>query len=445
MVLVTFITLLLSVVVFQPLPCKGDENDTIILSIHIPGEQERKRFDNKVMVTGLWHYVNITFDETLNPSTVNLILHKGDTIPVQKNEETYYSWEYDGAEWKDSMSYGAGSYTYIDETRCAKTGTTYAFYIGTDDFVDNNDPNVIEYENWTIVVKADNTKVFSTPIVMEEPVAGVSATRADFTLTVEPFTQTVLKPVQEFITGNTGNVPMYIHLVYNKLNDSIVTSNIDTTLHPGETLSHAVEVTTKKWEPGYVSISGRLYADALYVVPTGFISFDTSIDFNGIPRIIIQVGHSNYELEEIKNSDITFQYKKNIEMNYGETKNITAYVCGNGNITISITNSNITLLNVWNDNVIVEDVQNFTVHSTNSTEHQIVVQLHASKPNATAYILYSLKTHNTTHVYTTTIIVGPETLEKEEHVENTIAYIVVGLAITGVVVYMIYNQFRYRR
>ena len=445
LLLISFITLMLFATVFQGLG-EGNGENQVSVSIHIPSENERELFNSSVMVTGLWHYVNITFDETINPNVVNLILYKGEnTAPLQKNEATYYSWEYDGTEWKDNMNYGGGSYTYIDQTRCKKTGKTYAFCIATDDFVANNNPNAIEYENWTMVVKADGTEVFSTPLVMEEPVASVAVTRADYNLRVEPFTETVLKPVQEFITINTGNVPLHIKVFYNKLNESIVTSNVNTIIHPGETLNHSVAVATKRWQPGYVSISGTLYADALYVVPTGFISLDTSYVFNGVPRIVIQVGHSNYELEEIPNNDVTFQYKKNIEMNYGETKNVTTYLCGNGNITISISNSNITLLNVWSDGVIVDNIQNFTVRSTNSSEHQIVVQLQASKPDATAYLSYTLKLSGSSHVYTSTIRVGPETPVKREYAENTLAYIVVGVAIAGVVIYMIYNQLRYRR
>ncbi|HEC94693.1 MAG TPA: hypothetical protein ENI45_01855, partial [Thermoplasmatales archaeon] len=418
--LILIVALLLTVV--SQFRCGAEEN-VVGVVVHIPGEQERERFNEKVMVTGLWHYVNVTLDETVNPSRVALVMYKGDAAPLEKTEETYYSWEYDGGVWRDNMGYGGDSYTYIDETKCARIGSTYVFYVATDDFVSNEDPDVVDHENWTLAVKVDDEEIFSTPVVMEEPVAGVGVTRADFTLSIEPFTQTVLKPVQEFVTTNTGNVPLYLSVSYGKYDDLITTSNVNITLHPGETLSHSVEVATREWRPGYLSISGRLSADAMYVVPTGFISFETSYTFEKVPRVVIQVGHSNYELEELESTEITFQYKKNVEMDYGETRNITAYVCGEGNVTLSIVNSNITLLNVWSNGVPVEDVQNFMVHSTSTSEHLVVVQLQATKPNVTAYLTYTLDVDGALYTYTTVITVGPEPSPHEEYVENTVAYI----------------------
>ena len=441
--LILIVALLFTVV--SQFRCRAEENVVMSVVIHIPGEQERERFNEKVMVTGLWHYVNVTLDETVIPSRVALVMYRGDVTPSEKNEETYYSWEYDGEMWRDNMGYGGDSYTYIDETKCARIESTYVFYVATDDFVSNEDPEVVDYENWTLAVKIDDKEIFSTPVVMEEPVAGVGVTRADFTLNIEPFTQTVLKPMQEFVTTNTGNVPLYLSVSYGKFDDLITTSNVNITLHPGETIRHSVEVTTREWRPGYIYISGCLSADAMYVVPTGFISLETSYTFEKVPHVMIQVGHSNYELEELESAEITFQYKKNVEMDCGETRNITAYICGEGNVTLSIVNSNITLLNVWSNGVLVEDVQSFMVHSRNTSEHLIVVQLQATKPNVTAYLTYTLDVDGMLYTYTTVIAVGPKPSPHEGYVENTVAYIMVGLAVVGVLGYIAYSQVRYRR
>ncbi|RLF45915.1 MAG: hypothetical protein DRN09_01050, partial [Thermoplasmata archaeon] len=133
-----------------------------------------------------------------------------------------------------------------------------------------------------------------------------------------------------------------------------------------------------------------------------------------------------------------------VEMNYGERKNITAYICGDGDITVSITNTNTTILNVWSGEELIENIQHFVIHSTNSSEHPITVQLQANKPNVTAYLIYTIQIGNESHIYTTTIKIGPEQkVEKKQ--DNSMLYIIVGMALAGVIGYVAYNQIKYRR
>ncbi|MCD6237654.1 MAG: hypothetical protein J7K13_06880 [Thermoplasmata archaeon] len=428
--------------VFYQIPHSRADSSVSEINIHMPMESERYRFNNRAWVAGIWHYVNITLNESSSPSKVTLILYKGNSIPAIKNETTYYSWEYDGTEWRDDREYGGIS--FIDPSKCKIAGNSYSFYIGTSSFVKNRNPDSIDYENWTLAIKVDNVELTSIPVVMEEATSSISVSRADYTLRCEPFTETTLKSSQKFLTTNTGNVPLRIFVSYNKLDSRINTSNFNTILHAGEKLEHSIEVETTKWQPGFVSISGTIEATALYVIPTGFISFDTSLTVANVPNIVIAVGHADYEIEEISNGRITFQYDKNIEMNYGERKNITAYICGDGDITVSITNTNTTILNVWSGEELIENIQHFVIHSTNSSEHPIIVQLQANKPNVTAYLIYTIQMGNESHIYTTTIKIGPEQkVEKKQ--DNSMLYIIVGMALAGVIGYVAYNQIKYRR
>ncbi|RKX95582.1 MAG: hypothetical protein DRP55_10285, partial [Spirochaetes bacterium] len=270
--------------VFYQIPHSRADSSVSEINIHMPMESERYRFNNRAWVAGIWHYVNITLNESLSPSKVTLILYKGNSIPAIKNETTYYSWEYDGTEWKDDREYGGIS--FIDPSKCKIAGNSYSFYIGTSSFVKNRNPDSIDYENWTLAIKVDNVELTSIPVVMEEATSSISVSRADYTLRCEPFTETTLKSSQKFLTTNTGNVPLRIFVSYNKLDSRINTSNFNTILHAGEKLEHSIEVETTKWQPGFVSISGTIEATALYVIPTGFISFDTSLTVANVPNIV---------------------------------------------------------------------------------------------------------------------------------------------------------------
>jgi hypothetical protein len=68
--------------------------DEITLNVH--GESQRTRVGNPVLVAGLWHYLNITLIDS-EPSKLSVIMYKGNTIPPagERDESTYYAWEYD--------------------------------------------------------------------------------------------------------------------------------------------------------------------------------------------------------------------------------------------------------------------------------------------------------------------------------------------------------------
>jgi hypothetical protein len=87
-----------------------------------------------------------------------------------------------------------------------------------------------------------------------------------------------------------------------------------------------------------------------------------------VPQLVIYVGHSNYKIDEIQGTGITFQYVDILEMYEGEMKDITAYVSGNGAVTAEIwaDEKNISVLNLYDNGAEMQSPLSFT--STNTTE-----------------------------------------------------------------------------
>ena len=149
--------LIISLVLHPLLLCSGTCTSVDNVTLHISGETQRTRAGNPVLVAGLWHYLNITLDS--EPSKLSVIMYKDNTIPTvgERTENTYYAWEYDGANWKDVTGYGGITYSYINTINCKKTGNTYSFYIGIkSDVVENINIDSIDYDAWTLEIKADD-------------------------------------------------------------------------------------------------------------------------------------------------------------------------------------------------------------------------------------------------------------------------------------------------
>ena len=110
------------------------------VSIRMLQGEQQTRFDSSVLVTGIWHYVNITTDQ--NYDDLSFWLYKGIILPTWgKNETNYYEWSYHKDAtivWSDTSGYGI---KYIQPGLCQRTNTQYTFCIGLKDFM----PNIVDY------------------------------------------------------------------------------------------------------------------------------------------------------------------------------------------------------------------------------------------------------------------------------------------------------------
>lgn len=414
------------------------------ISLHIIGEAQRTRAGNLVLVAGVWHYLNITLVNS-EPSKLSIIMYKGDTIPpiIERDESTYYSWEYDGS-WKDTTGYGDNIYSYITESDCKKTGKTYSFNIGIrSDVVRNTNIDEIDYDNWTLEIKADNTILQNTTLTIEEPVIGFASKSAEFYLSCEPFTTTIIEPDHTFGIINLYNIPFSINLSYTQFENRINTTKTNVIIHPNETTNHEITVNSPSWPPGIISIEGIVQVIPKHILQTGIVSLPTA-PIQYFPLIKIYVGHSNYTIYESPTTDIVFQYEEKLDAEYDEIKNITTYLSGNGKANITITCENATLLNIFHEDTLIEQMP-FTIQSTNTSEQHIVSQIHFTQENTIAVITYQLELEGEVQIFKTEINVGPQTVKKEESSDNTLIIIIIGICTVLVIGYMIFTQIKYRR
>ena len=438
------IIMFLLLISFHQLPVTNAQSNLTDFTITIPGEQQRTISDKPVLVAGIWHHINITLIDS-EPSKLSVIMYEGDTLPTsnERNESTYYEWEYNNGNWNEVTEYGGTTYSYIDTTNCKKTGNTYSFYIGIKDVVENTNIDAIDYDNWILEIKADNTVIKSSGLIVEEPVIGFAQQSAEFYLNCEPFTSTIIKPDHTFGIINPYNVPFTINLTYTQFADRINTTNTETIIHPNSTTTHEITINIPPWPPGIITIEGTIKAIPMYVVQTGDVSLISTLVLD-FPVIEISVGHSNYAIYESPTTDIVFQYEEKLDVEYDEIKDITAYISGNGNASINITCENATLLKVKVNDVTIGDMP-FLVNSTNLTEQQVVTQVHFTKENTTAFIHYEIEINGENQTFTTQITVSLKPPLKEKPADTTLIMVIIAICITAVIGYMIYSQMKYRR
>ena len=130
------------------IPSAFAENNTSV-KINMIKEKTETRFNNPIIVAGIWHYINITLENN-EPQELILKLYKGDSMPTigERNATNYYEWKYDinsQTSWIDLIEYDGRKYMNIDN--CSENDDTYNFCVGIKDTL----PGVpYYYENWTL-------------------------------------------------------------------------------------------------------------------------------------------------------------------------------------------------------------------------------------------------------------------------------------------------------
>jgi len=149
-----FILSIVGFLSFVPLVSAADDAS---ISVHIIGEEAQTRFDNPLLVAGIWHYIDVTI-ENQGFQELSIRFYDGSSMPAleDRNETNYYEWKYSVAsqEWIDLNEYGG--YSFIDNSSCQKEGNTYSFCIGvhTGTITDGQ-----SNANWTLDVYTDDTKL----------------------------------------------------------------------------------------------------------------------------------------------------------------------------------------------------------------------------------------------------------------------------------------------
>ena len=322
---------------------------------------------------------------------LSLRFYKGITLTTgNKNETNYYEWKYDKNNvtvWNDVSGYGI---EYIKQDSCLKNNTLYSFCIGIKDAM----PNIVGYyENWTVEVLKDGTTLHSEGIVVEKPKTGISLSKpSSIIFYVDPFTVMDAQGDNFFKIGNIGNVPLYVNIDYEKYNDIEIT-DINKKFLPDDIITHYVIVHSRSWPPGIKRMDIQLngsYPQSYFVDTNATVTLYTSFIID-VPQLVIYVGHSNYRIDEILGTGITFQYLEKLNMYEGEIRDISAYVSGNGAVTVEVwaDEKNISALKLYDGSTETHSPISFT--STNTSERTIVVTVEALSEGKNRYPYLSSK------------------------------------------------------
>jgi hypothetical protein len=423
----------------------GGADDVVSLSIRMVGDEQQTRFDNPVFVTGVWQYVNITMDKSVDDLSVRF--YKGISLPTgPKNETNYYEWRYqknNAIIWDDISGYDA---KYIKYDRCVNNNALYSFYIGTRDTM----PNIVGYyENWTVEVAVGSTVLHSGGLVLEKPKTGVSLSKpSSIKFYVDPFTIMDAQGDNFFKIGNIGNIPLNVTIDYGKYNDIEIT-DVNNEFLPSEIITHYAIVHSRSWPPGIKRMNVQLngsYRPSYFVDSNATVTLYTSFVID-VPELIIYVGHSNYRIDEIQGTQITFQFIEKLTMYEGEVRDITAYVSGNGAVTLDVwaDEKNISALKLYDGTTETRSPISFT--STNTSERTIVVTVEALSEGKIGILSYQVTSNGITKLYTTQITIGPPASHDTDDSTNPglIMQIVVLIAVLLVVLYMIISYIKHRK
>jgi len=421
----------------------------VSISIYMVGEEEQTRFNNPLIVAGIWHNIDIIIENQVLEN-LSLKFYEGSSVMAleELNETNYYEWSYivSNQQWIDLNEYGG--YSFIDNNGCQKEGNTYSFRVGVHTDIIEEDQN---NANWTLDIYVDNDKLESFEITIEQPKIGIGKSHFPgyVHFYIDPFTEMLAKGNDNFTLSNTGNTPLYLDINYGIYGDVFEVTSFNTMLSNGENKKIDAFLHSKSWQPGRMEITdveGYASLNNSYIVRTDMISAATAytIDF---PIYVVNVGHSGFELFNEFDNGITFQYDKNINMDEGEIKNIKVYISGNGDVTLDIwttTPENISIQRIWHEDQAGTPIS-FT--STDQSEYIVTVKVEALRENHIGKLHYILTTEDQTESFTTTINISPPSEDGGEITSDSLPFmtIFVVLCVILVLLYMIFSHMRHRR
>jgi len=194
-----------------------------------------------------------------------------------------------------------------------------------------------------------------------------------------------------------------------------------------------------------VELNGS-YPQSYFVDTNATVTLYTSFIID-VPELVIYVGHSNYRIDEIQGTHITFQFIEKLTMYEGEIRDITAYVSGNGVVTVEVwaDEKNVSALKVYDGTTETRSPISFT--STNTSERSIVVTVEALSEGKTGILSYQVTSNGVTKLYTTQITIEPPATHNTGASANPglIMQIIVIIAVLLVVLYMIISYMKNKK
>lgn len=404
-------------------------------------------FDNPMLVAGIWHFVDITLDETTSePLTVRMFA--GATAPsfAQRNASNYYEWSYSEASepaWQDIMTYGGRN--YIDEGNCSHSGALYRFCIGVKDTF----PSISSYqENWTLEASTNQDTLYLGVIAIQKPTTALRASHiGTISFRVDPFTEMTDEGSDYFTIENTGNLPLDVSINYGAYTDYLDFENLPSTLAVGDSADIRITLNSASWKPGIRDgISGEIEGvpPSSYIIYADQLTFPPAL-YPSTSNLKINVGHANHKIVDDLKGGLVFQYEESLTMSEGEIREIHAYLFGDGQA----------ILDVWSDekNVTIKEIRSedgietspISIVSTDTAEHTITIKAEALRENQVGKIYYKLDIDGEIREFETTITIEPPHFSGNEATPLPFTTIILLFFIVLIVAYMVISYLRHRR
>jgi len=442
------IALVIFCLILFPVFVSVSADELTLIDIHIIGENEQKRYGLSKIVAGIWHQLNMSLEED-DVSSISIKFYKGEIMPIgERNATNYYEWGYnENSEniWDDLLKYGGR--TYIDSDNCLKNGNKFSFIIGIKDIFPNTP--LFYHENWTLDIIHQEKNIYSERIVVEKPTLAFAKSHGDIlNFYIEPFTEMINQSDDYITIINSGNLPLDVSLDYLEYNDFIEIIENDIRVSPYEGKNFNLNLISEVWKPGIAKstsssiLQGKI--SSTFIIPTSELSFQSAYQVTA-PLLKIYVGHNNYEIIEIENSNIVFQHEKNLEMYEGEIEDIHVYISGEGTVSLDIWSDekNITILNIKSENV--DKSTPLKIFSTEDDEYEVILTVEALRENKIGNLYFELTTENTTKTFITQISILPPLNTQSDLTISPFTTIIVIICLLAVIGYIVITHLKHRR
>ena len=445
------VLILFSITILIPVLSIASEEQSVDVSLALIKNQPRYLNGLPIMVAGLWHMINISFEDIFEDDMFRLKMYLGDDLPVQRTQSNYYEWSYDVVNGFDGDHQYSYTSSFMDEDVCYASEDAIGFCVGIKDSLPNE---VFHRENWTIEIYLGQNQIHSEMFILEKPTKGFAKTHGDrIEFSVDPFKEMEIQASDYIILKNTGNVPLAIDIDYTEMNAYISFESFDEQLFPQEKGTYEIVLKSESWQPQFISQSGLATAS----VPLSYLIIEDANTSSSIylqsslvldvPTMQVFVGHSMYQLDMFGDTSLSYQYKKSISMQEGEIKQLQVYISGNGSASLSISsrNENISILDVrLNDKEMTLPV---SIISTETSEQVISITVKAVSENHHGYIDYILENEEELRMFSTKILVGPPESNPADSTltrsSNMVVFVVCAFMFAGV--YIVYSFIRHKK
>jgi len=397
------LTCLLFLLVFAPSMPSGAAVTTVEVSI--PGEPARTADGSPLMITGLWHYVNVTLD--VQTATVDLTLYEGAVEPAEKNASNYYHWAKDAQGWKalhveelgypDSVvvtenpdgSTSTHNFTYkqsISPSKCSVSGAHLAFYVGVHEMALKGD--------WTMDING-----FQTVLELEGPDMGFGLSRPDYAFDATVGSDDKLGSDLSMTSRNLGNVPIKLSFSASHLEDAFRLTNGTKTLKVGEEGLHYLSFQPNgSWASLYLDVTVKVWGSMLYTIP-GQFSYAHHIEHPVKVKVVL----AREGLETAIVGGVMFQYEKTLRIPAGKPHDVKVYATGSGDAGVTAVTDKLDIESVSVDGTVTSQPAAIPL---NGTEKVLALKVMPRTENIQGSIVYEASAGGETSFFTTAVEVG---------------------------------------